>query len=46
MFALGPREGMLRAGNLTPRPSIRWLLGTGEGPPVITDHNWSVVPRH
>ncbi len=46
MFALGPSEGMLRVGGLTPRPSIRWLLGSGEGPPVITDHNWSAVPRH
>jgi thiamine biosynthesis lipoprotein ApbE len=46
MFALGPREGMLRLGSLSPRPSVRWLLGTGAGPPVLTDYNWSAVPRH
>ena len=46
MFAVGPRDGLVRLGGLTPRPSIRWLLGSGEGPPVITDHNWAAVPRH
>ena len=46
MFALGPGNGTLRLGGLTPRPSILWLLGNGEGPPVTTDYNWSAVPRH
>jgi thiamine biosynthesis lipoprotein ApbE len=45
MFALGPRDGTMLVGSLNPRPSIRWLLGGGEGPPVITDHNWGAVPR-
>ena len=46
MFALGPRDGTMLFGSLSPRPSVRWILGTGAGPPVLTDVNWSVVPRH
>jgi thiamine biosynthesis lipoprotein ApbE len=45
MFALGPRDGTLLIGALPERPSIRWLLGSGEGPPVLTDVNWGVVVR-
>jgi len=45
MFARGPREGTMLLGTLPVKPSIRWLLGTGSGPPVLTDANWSVVPR-
>lgn len=45
MFALGPRDGTMLLGALPTRPSIRWLLGTGEGPPVLTDVNWGVVVR-
>jgi thiamine biosynthesis lipoprotein ApbE len=45
MFALGPRDGTMLFGTLTPRPSVRWVLGTGAGPPVLTDVNWSIVPR-
>jgi len=45
MFALGPREGTMLVGGLTPRPSIRWLIGGGDAPPVLTDVNWSKVGR-
>ena len=45
MFALGPRDGTMLLGALPVRPSIRWFLGTGEGPPVLTDVNWGVVGR-
>jgi thiamine biosynthesis lipoprotein ApbE len=45
MFARGPADGTLLLGNLTERPSIRWLLGTGGGPPLLTDVNWGVVSR-
>jgi thiamine biosynthesis lipoprotein ApbE len=45
MFALGPHDGTMLLGALDPRPSIRWLLGSGEGPPVMTDVNWGVVLR-
>jgi len=45
MYALGPRDGTMLFGTLNPRPSVRWVLGTGAGPPVLTDVNWSIVPR-
>jgi FAD:protein FMN transferase len=45
MFALGPREGTGLVGALAPRPSIRWLLGGGQSPPVLADVNWGVVGR-
>jgi len=45
MFALGPHDGTMRLGALPERPSIRWFLGTGDGPPVLTDVNWGVVGR-
>jgi len=45
MYALGPRQGSLLVGALTPRPSLRWYLGTGEGRPLLTDLNWSSVLR-
>ena len=46
MFALGPSPGSMLLGNISPRPSIRWLLGSGEGPPLLTDINWGIVTRH
>lgn len=45
MYALGPRQGSLLVGALTPRPSLRWWLGSGEGRPLLTDLNWSSVLR-
>jgi thiamine biosynthesis lipoprotein ApbE len=45
MFALGPHDGTMLLGALPERPSIRWFLGTGDGPPVLTDVNWGVVGR-
>ncbi len=45
MYALGPSDGLMLAGSLAPRPSVRWLLGAGAGPPVLSDFNWSAVPR-
>jgi thiamine biosynthesis lipoprotein len=45
MFARGPREGTMLVGALTPRPSIRWLLGSGQSAPVLADVNWGVVVR-
>lgn len=45
MFALGARDGTMLLGAFEPRPAVRWLLGTGESPPVITDQNWGQVPR-
>jgi len=45
MFALGPRNGTMLLGGLKPRPAVRWLLGGVEGPPLLTDENWSLVGR-
>jgi thiamine biosynthesis lipoprotein len=45
MFARGSREGTMLLGTLPERPSIRWLLGTGEGPPVLTDVHWGALAR-
>jgi thiamine biosynthesis lipoprotein ApbE len=41
MMVLGNREGTLRAGSLTPRPALLWLLGSGEGAPVVSQVNWT-----
>ncbi len=42
MFVLGQREGMLRLGSLRPEPSIAWLLGRGDGTPLLITHRWRV----
>lgn len=41
LFATGSREGRFLAGKIRPVPSVRWLLGTGSGRPLVTDYNWS-----
>jgi thiamine biosynthesis lipoprotein len=43
LFVLGQREGMMRLGSLRPEPSIAWLLGSGEGLPLLTTHRWSAA---
>jgi hypothetical protein len=43
MFVLGQREGMMRLGALRPEPSVAWLLGSGEGLPLLTTHRWAAV---
>jgi FAD:protein FMN transferase len=45
MFVTGSRDGQLRLGNLRPRPSILWLLGTGTGTPLLVDYRWGEVGR-
>lgn len=40
LFATGNREGQFLLGQLRPSPSVRWLLGDGQGIPLITDYNW------
>ena len=41
----GPREGKMRLGGLRPAPSVLWLLGGGEGEPLLMDHRWALVPK-
>lgn len=45
MFVTGSRSGQLRLGSLIPRPSVLWLLGSGEGIPLIVDYRWSELSR-
>jgi thiamine biosynthesis lipoprotein ApbE len=45
LFILGPREGQVRMGTVTPRPSVLWFLGTGAGAPLQVDYRWSEVSR-
>jgi thiamine biosynthesis lipoprotein len=45
LFATGSRAGQLRLGNLTPRPAVLWLLGSGEGHPLIVEYHWGELMR-
>jgi thiamine biosynthesis lipoprotein ApbE len=45
MLITGPREGQLRLGSLSPRPSVLWFVGSGAGPPLMVDYRWSEVSR-
>jgi thiamine biosynthesis lipoprotein len=45
LFVAGPREGQMRLGSLSPRPSVLWFMGSGEGAPLQVDYRWSQVPR-
>lgn len=41
MFVTGNRQGQFLLGQLRPLPAVRWLLGSGDVMPLITDYNWS-----
>ena len=43
LIALGYREGQLRLGGVVPSPSVLWLLGEGEGEPLLATYRWSDV---
>jgi len=45
MFITGNRNGQFLLGQIRPAPSVRWLLGSGEGRPLITDFNWMALRR-
>lgn len=45
MFALGPRVGQAKTHELRPPPSVLWLIGNGESPPLLTESDWSAVPK-
>jgi len=42
---LHPHEGQLRMGSLRPQPAILWVLGSGQGAPLLLDYRWSTVPK-
>ena len=44
MSVLGANGGQLRLGSLRPKPSVLWLLGTGDTA-VVASSNWSAVRR-
>lgn len=44
-LVLDNREGRFRVGNLEPRPSVLWLLGTGTGRALLVDSNWQALGR-
>ena len=44
MSVLGANGGQLRLGSLRPRPSVLWLLGSGDTA-VVASSNWSAVRR-
>lgn len=41
LYVMGPREGQLRAGSLSPKPSASWWMGSGEGSPLQVHYRWS-----
>lgn len=43
LLVMGNREGLLRLGSLEPEPAVLWLLGRGEGAPVLSQHGWSRI---
>lgn len=43
LMILGNREGLVRVGGLKPQPAVLWLLGSGQGKPVLNQYNWSHV---
>lgn len=42
-MVLGAREGRYRMANLRPVPAVLWLLGSGQGRPLLTDLRWSTL---
>ena len=45
LVILGLREGQMRLGPITPRPSLYWLLGDGQGRPLESAYRWSELRR-
>jgi len=43
MMILGNRQGQLLVGGLKPSPSVLWLLGGGEGVPLLAQYDWSRI---
>ena len=45
LVTLGNREGQLRLGGVVPSPSVLWLLGDGDGAPLLATYRWSGLSR-
>ncbi|HZF11197.1 MAG TPA: FAD:protein FMN transferase [Thermoanaerobaculia bacterium] len=44
-LVLSPHEAQLRMGSLRPQPAVLWVLGTGQGAPLLVEYRWSGVPK-
>lgn len=44
-MVLSPHEMQLRLGSLRPEPSILWVLGSGQGAPLLLEYRWSNVHK-
>jgi thiamine biosynthesis lipoprotein len=44
-MVLTPHEAQLRLGSLRPQPAILWILGSGQGTPLLLEYRWSTVPK-
>ncbi len=45
LYAMGSRDGQRRLGSLKPRPHVLWVLGSGEGEPLLVEYFWSTLRR-
>lgn len=45
LFVLGHRDGLMKLGVLSPRPSVLWLLGQGDGTPLEATYRWTELDR-
>lgn len=45
LYAMGHATGQRHVGSLDPRPSVLWLLGTGDGLPLESPYRWSELDR-
>ncbi|HEX4952269.1 MAG TPA: FAD:protein FMN transferase [Thermoanaerobaculia bacterium] len=45
LYATGSRDGQRRLGSLKPRPHVLWVLGSGEGEPLLVEYFWSTLRR-
>jgi len=45
LLIAGPGEGHSRLGSLSPRPSVLWLQGNGNGEPLAIEFLWGMVPK-
>jgi thiamine biosynthesis lipoprotein len=44
-MVLSPHEAQLRLGALRPQPAVLWILGSGQGTPLLREYRWSTVPK-
>ncbi|MEO1365949.1 MAG: hypothetical protein AAFX50_02145, partial [Acidobacteriota bacterium] len=45
LFVVGYNQGQLLLGQLSPRPSVLWLLGQNSGTPLESRYRWSSLSR-